>query len=109
MNSILDSVKALLGIVDDNSFDAELILHINSVFSILTQLGIGPPEGFYITNSSDTWNKFLGNAIDLELVKSYVYLRVRLLFDPPQNSFLVESIKKQCEEFEWRANVIVEG
>src|SRR5574344_190481 len=106
MVSILDSIKKLLGIdPSDPSFDDEVIMDINSVFTILTQLGIGPKGGFLITDNSTEWSEFIGDRKDLEVVKTYTYLKVRLMFDPPQNSFLVDSIKKQCDEFEWRSNV----
>ena len=109
MESILNSIKKLLGIEpDDTSFDQELIMHINSVFMVLTQLGLGPTAGFVITDASTEWNDYLSTRTDLESIKSYIYLRVRLFFDPPQNSFLVDSIKKQCEELEWRLNVQVD-
>ena len=119
MDSILDSIKTLLGIeVDvvedpsgniedegDTNFDAELIMHINSVFSILHQLGVGSAEAYKITSRENVWSEFLGTDLDLELVKSYIYLKVRLIFDPPQNSFLVKAIESQLEQFEWRLQV----
>lgn len=109
MESILDSVKKLLGIeLDDVSFDNELVLDINSTLMVLNQLGVGPGEGFVIADNVSTWPEFIGDRKDLELIKTYTYLKVRLMFDPPQNSFLVDSIKKQCDEFEWRLNVQVE-
>ena len=101
--SILNSIKKLLGITADyEHFDADIIMHINSVFMILMQLGIGPSEGFSISDDSSTWNDFLSDATWFESVKSYMYLRVRLLFDPPQNGTLMNSIEKQIDEFEWR-------
>jgi hypothetical protein len=107
--SILTSVKKLLGIQEeDESFDVELILNINSVFMILNQLGLGPTEGFFIESKEDAWTDFLQERNDLNAVKSYVYLKVRLMFDPPQMGYLVESINKQCQEFEWRLNVQAE-
>lgn len=108
MENILDSIKKLLGIDEtDLNFDQELIMHINSVFMVLNQLGVGPVEGFKISNE-EIWTDFVGTRLDLESVKSYIYLKVRLLFDPPQNSFLVGSIEKQIEEHEWRLQVQVE-
>ena len=92
-----------------NPFQTDLIIHINSALSTLIQLGIGPIEGFRIRGTDETWSDFmLGNRGDIEMIKSYVYMKVRLMFDPPQNSFLVDSLEKQCKEFEWRANVAVE-
>lgn len=108
--SILLSIKKLLGIEPEyEHFDTELILNINSVFMILNQLGLGPIEGFVIESKEDTWDSFLLDRKDLESVKTYIYLKVRLMFDPPQMGYLVESINKQCQEFEWRLNVQVEN
>ena len=111
-DSILESVKKALGITYDyNYFDSQLIMHINSVFLILQQLGVGPRNGYQITSEADVWSDFLGSSESgrpLNLVQSYMYLRVRLLFDPPTNSFLVESMKQQIQEFEWRLNVAVD-
>ena len=109
MENILDSIKKLLGIDEmDLNFDQELIMHINSVFMVLNQLGVGPVEGFKISSNEEVWTDFVGTRLDLESIKSYIYLKVRLLFDPPQNSFLVGSIEKQIEEQEWRLQVQVE-
>ena len=109
MENILDSIKKLLGIDEaDLNFDQELIMHINSVFMILNQLGVGPVGGFKISSNEEVWTDFVGTRLDLESVKSYIYLKVRLLFDPPQNSFLVAAIEKQIEENEWRLQVQVE-
>ena len=109
MENILDSIKKLLGIDEmDLNFDQELIMHINSVFMVLNQLGVGPVGGFKISSNEEVWTDFVGTRLDLESVKSYIYLKVRLLFDPPQNSFLVGSIEKQIEEQEWRLQVQVE-
>lgn len=110
MTSILTSIKKMLGISeDDNAFDVDIIININSALSDLNLLGVGPSEGFIISDSTETWESFIGLSKNkLEMVKSYVYLRVRLLFDPPQNSFLVASMEKQIEEFGWKINVIVE-
>lgn len=106
MESILTSVKKQLGIVAEYThFDTDLIIHINSVFSILNQLGVGPENGFAITDSTATWSEFLNNDLRLELVKSYVYLKVRLLFDPPTSSALLDSMNRMANEFEWRLNV----
>lgn len=106
MDSILTSVKKLLGVGEEYThFDDDIIMHINSVIFILTQIGIGPTEGFAITSKDQTWNDFLQGRINIESVKSYVYLKVRLLFDPPSNSFLVEAIERQISEYEWRLNI----
>ena len=101
--SILISIKKLLGITSDyEHFDADIIMHINSVFMILMQLGIGPTEGFSITDASAVWGDFLSDTTWLELVKSYVYIKVKLIFDPPQSGTLISAMEKQASEFEWR-------
>lgn len=108
MESILSSVKKKLGIQPEyEHFDDEIITDINSAFLILNQLGVGPDEPFTISDSTTTWDEFIENG-QIELVKSYIPLRVRLLFDPPSNSFLVESINKQVAEFEFRMNAEAE-
>lgn len=107
--NILSSIKTLLGIQEtDFNFDDEIIMSINSVFMTLNQLGVGPTTVFKIVDESATWASFFGTRVDLESVKSYVYLKVRMLFDPPQNSFLVDAIEKQIAEFEWRLQVQVD-
>lgn len=111
MDSILTSIKKLLGITEEyEHFDTDLIIHINSVFSILTQLGIGPKDGFSIRDKTSKWSDFLNDKDDkrLEMIKSYVYMKVKLMFDPPTNSSLLESMTRFTNEFEWRANVVVD-
>ena len=109
MDSILTSVKKMLGITEDyEHFDADLIMHINSVFMILTQLGVGPSEGFSIEGKLDTWDDFISTGSNLEAVKSYVYLKVKLLFDPPLSSSVMESMNRMISELEWRLNVSVD-
>lgn len=110
MESILTSIKKLLGIPEDyEQFDAEIIIHINSVFSILTQIGVGPDSGYKIVGKEETWDDFLSGRIDIEDVKTYVYLKVRLAFDPPINASVVDAIKNQISEYEWRINVAVDA
>lgn len=110
MESILTSIKKLLGIAEEyEHFDADLIMHINGVFTILTQLGVGPSEGFFIRDESEQWTDFVTNPARIELVKSYMYLKVKLLFDPPTISSVLESTNRQINEFEWRLNVAVES
>lgn len=105
MESILTSIKLLLGITEDyEAFDQQIIAHINSVFMILTQLGIGPPEGFMITSKIDTWNEFVSDEKKMQLVKSYTYLKVKMLFDPPSSSAAMDSANRMINEFEWRLN-----
>lgn len=114
MDSILVSVKKMLGIVEEDiNFDQDIIININSVIMFLNQLGIGPETGFYIADDTKTWSDLIGDRIDLEAVKTYVYLKVRLLFDPPSSAFVLESIDRQIAQLEWRLNVqaekLVEG
>lgn len=105
--SILNSTKKLLGIFSSvDAFDTELILHINSVLSALVQMGIGPSEGYAITDAENTWSQFLGNDKRLESVKTYVFMRVRLLFDPPSNSSVIQAYENQIKEFEWRNYIV---
>lgn len=107
MDSILNSVKKMLGITDEYThFDQDLIMHINSVFVILNQLGVGPKSVYSITDATNTWDEFITED-KINMVKSYVYLKVRLLFDPPTGS-VQEAIKSQIAEFEWRLNVAVD-
>lgn len=104
--SILQSIKKLLGI--DNTyteFDQDIIIHINSVFMILRQMGVGPEAGYKITSNSNVWSEFSGDDIFIESVKTYVYLKVRMYFDPPQSSALAQAIQAQIAELEWRLNV----
>ena len=107
--SILVSIKKLLGITEDHThFDADIIMHINSVFFVLWQLGVGPSTPFMIEDDSATWDEFVSNA-NFELVKSYMYLKVRLMFDPPLSSTVVDSMKRMIDEYEWRLNDAAES
>lgn len=109
MESILTSIKKLLGISEDyTQFDNDLIMHINTVFLNLTQLGVGPEEGFSIQNANDTWSDFIDNNAQLQAVKSYMYLKVKLLFDPPLSSSVIESMNRMISELEFRLNVAVD-
>lgn len=106
--SILNNIKKLLGLSEDyEAFDTDIIILINAAFSVLHQLGVGPEEGFAITDASATWEDFMGNVPNLEMVKTYVYLKVRVVFDPPTGSVL-EAMNKTIQEYEWRANVEVD-
>lgn len=110
MESILTSIKKLLGIEEDyKQFDTDIIIHINTVLMGLTQIGVGPEEGFAITDEYSTWEDFIGDKPYLNSVKSYMYLRVRTLFDPPLSSAALDSMKKLADEFEWRLQVAVEN
>ena len=109
--SILNTVKTMLGPEGDyDDFDTDIIIHINSAFSVLTQLGVGPPKGFRIRDDASTWSDFIpDDRDDLDLIKDYVYMKVKLIFDPPPNSYTVEALKEQIKEAEWRLNVAVES
>ena len=109
MDSILMSIKKLLG-VDEycDHFDQEIIIHINSVLTILNQLGVGPSEGFFITGSGEKWTDFVQDNKSIEFIKTYIYMKVRLLFDPPQSSATIESMNRLASELEWRIQVAVD-
>lgn len=110
MDSILTSIKKLLGIAEDyKHFDDDIIMHINSVFSILTQLGVGPEKGFSIKDETSVWTDFVPENPRLESIKTYVYMKVRLIFDPPISSAVMDSMKQCIAEFEWRLNHEVES
>ena len=110
MESILTSIKKLLGITEDYThFDNDIIMHINTVFLNLAQLGVGPENGFSIEDESTEWTDFLTADHKLfEAAKSYVYLKVRLLFDPPTSSAVMEAINRNISEIEWRLTVAAE-
>lgn len=110
MDSILTSIKKLLGIGEDyDHFDGDIVMFINSVFPTLTQLGVGPEEGFSISDKSTTWSEFIPTDSKMfESVKSYIYLKVKLLFDPPLSSAVIESMNRMIAEHEWRLNVAAE-
>lgn len=108
--SILTSIKKLLGITKDyKHFDTDIIMHINTVFMILTQLGVGPKEGFMIEDDSSTWDEFIKDATKFKAVETYVYLKVKLVFDPPLSSAVMEANKQMINELEWRLNVEAES
>lgn len=104
-DSILESTKKVLNLsADYDVFDQDVIMHINSALGTLNQLGIGPSQGFMIEDDSATWAAFLEGDLRLNPVKTYVYLRVRLLFDPPGTSFAITAFEDQIKELEWRLN-----
>jgi len=110
MESILTSIKKLLGIAEEYThFDADLIMHINSVLSILTQIGVGPTEGFSINGKSSVWGDFVPENSKWELIKSYTYMKVKLLFDPPLSSSVIESMNRIISELEWRIQVAADS
>jgi hypothetical protein len=108
--SILLSTKKILGLESEYTpFDLDVITHINAAFSILNQLGVGPEEGYFITDESNAWTEFVTPDNQLNLVKTYVFLKVRILFDPPSTSFLLETYDNQIKEYEWRLNIMREN
>lgn len=105
--SILNSIKKLLGIDPEyDVYDDEITIHINSVFSILHQIGASPTEGFMLVTGDEVWSQFLQNAQHVQMVKTYVYLRVRLIFDPPATAFALTAFEKQASELEWRLSIM---
>ena len=105
-DGILDTVKKMLGVdLVDDSFDMELIIFINDVFSKLNQLGVGPTTTYVIDDRLDKWTDFLLDRADLNMVMTYMYLQVRITFDPPTNPSLLENMMKRIQEYEWRLNV----
>lgn len=109
MESILTSIKKMLGIVAEYThFDPDIIMHINTTFMVLQQLGVGPEKGFYIEDDTSTWAEFLDDPTQLQMVKSYMYLKVKKLFDPPTSSTHMNAIDQSIAEFEWRLNVAVD-
>lgn len=110
MESILTSIKKSLGITEEYThFDEDLVMHINSVFMILTQLGVGPSEGFVIEDDTAYWTDFIEDPSKMQAVKSYVYLKVKLLFDPSLSSAVIEATNRMINEYEWRLNVEAES
>lgn len=110
MESILNSIKKLLGIAEDyDYFDSDIIMHINSVFATLMQLGVGPEKGFSINDESEKWEDFLPEERMLHSVKSYMFMKVKLMFDPPLSSAVIECTKEQIKELEWRLQVAVDS
>lgn len=107
MDSILTSIKKALGIAEEyEHFDPEIIMHINSILAVLTQVGIGPANGFSIRDKTATWGDFIGeNAKKLNDVQMYIYLRVKLIFDPPSSASVIEAMTNAKNELEWRLSV----
>lgn len=109
MESILTSVKAYIGpSAEYDVFDPVLIMHINSVFMILQQLGVGPEEGFYIEDATAYWEDYLDDETKLPVVRTYMGAKVRLLFDPPSNSTLLNALNETIKECEFRLNAAVD-
>lgn len=110
MDSILTSIKKLLGMDDEyDAFDTDIIMHINAAFARLNQIGVGPAKGFMITDDKATWKDFIQDEVCWNLAKSYTYLKVKLLFDPPTNSTVMESTKDMIKEFEWSLSIMADS
>lgn len=108
--SILTSIKKLLGLDEDyTAFDTDIIIHINTALMVLHQLGVGPEEGFQITNKKDKWDDFIDEDDNLEAVKTYIYLKTKMVFDPPQHGPTEDALKESIKEYEWRLNVQAES
>lgn len=108
-NGILDSTKKTLGLGPEYTpFDLDIVTHINAAFAVLYQLGVGPATAYAITDQTETWDEFDCPAEQKNMIKTYVYLRVRMLFDPPGTSFLLEAMKNQIKEYEWRISELRE-
>ena len=108
--NILDSIKKLLGIPEDyTAFDQDIMIHINSVFMILSELGVGPSNGYSLKDGTEKWGDFISDDKNLEGIKTYVYMKVKTIFDPPLNSAVLASMKELISEFEWRINNEAEG
>lgn len=110
MDSILNTTKKLLGIQEsDTNFDDILVTHINSVFAILNQLGVGPKNGFYINGSEEKWSDFISEEGNLlKNIQTYMYMKVRLVFDPPTMSAVLSALKESIAEYESRINMVVD-
>ena len=109
MDSILNTIKKLLGIDPEyDPFDTDVIVGINSALMTLTQVGVGPREGFLIRDSTETWKDFVGDRKDLESIKSFVHLKTKLVFDPPTNSFTIDALERQADEYLWRISINAE-
>lgn len=108
--NILNSIKKLLGIPEDyTAFDQDIMIHINSVFMILSELGVGPSNGYSLKDGTEKWGDFISDDENLEGIKTYVYMKVKMIFDPPLNSAVLASMKELISEFEWRINNEAEG
>lgn len=108
-DSILNSIKKLLGYdAEYTSFDTDIIIAINAVFVILHQLGVGPQDGFVISDATATWGDYLSDAKNLEIIKQYIFMKVKMTFDPPQSSHVANAFSEMIKEYEFRINVQVD-
>jgi hypothetical protein len=106
MDSILLSIKKLIGIEEDyDHFDQELVMNINTIFMTITQIGVGPETGFFITSADESWSDFSEDMNAIHGIKTYIALKTKLIFDPPSSSFVLESMQRQIAELEWRLNI----
>ena len=102
METILNTIKKLLGIQQEYEyFDEDIMIHINTAFATLNQLGVGPAEGFYMDDKTALWDDYI-TTVNMQMIKSYIYLKVRILFDPPTSSVLMDSMNRSIAELEWR-------
>lgn len=109
IESILNTIKKMLGMTEEyEAYDTDVIININAALGVLMQLGVGPKEGFSIADSSATWQDFIGDTTKLEMVKQYIYLKCKLVFDPSLTTSINEIYKEQIKELEWRINVQVD-
>lgn len=109
MDSILISIKKLLGpTIEYDYFDSDIIMHINSVFMILNQLGVGPDKCFTIQDDTAVWSDFVQDDTTIEAVKTYIYLKVKLIFDPPVSGIVLEAFNRNIDELEWRLHLAAE-
>lgn len=109
-DSILVTIKKMLGLEECYTpFDTDVRVLINSAIMSLTQLGVGPKEGFIVSDYNERWSDFITNEVKLGAVKTYIYLKVKMLFDPPTNSYVMDAMKQQAEEIGWRLNVQAES
>ena len=108
-SSILGTIRNMLGPTDDYTyFDSEIVVHINTFMLNLTQIGVGPKTGYSITGDEETWGDYLGDTIFYEPVKTYLYLKVKMIFDPPASSSVAEAMQRTCDEIEWRLKIQAE-
>lgn len=107
--SVLDTIRRMLGIPDDGSYDNDIIVNINAAFFTLYQLGVGTLEPFVVKSDQDVWSSFTKDSNKLEAIKLYIYIRTRLAFDPPLTSFVIDSLKKTADEIEWRLTAEHDG
>ena len=108
-DSILMTIRKLVcGDPYADHFDTDLLVHINACFSILNQLGVGPENGFVVTDETQSWSSYIADNYILNMVKTYITLKVKKIFDPPLTSSVLEAMDKEISQLEWRLNVAVD-